>query len=70
MNWDERDTQKLDKWVRGVRGYSYTASSQPGTEDDESVSYGVSFEPLWAKYDDIVRCYTSARAKTRGRNEI
>ena len=29
------DTQELDKGCVGVRGCSYTASSQPGTEDDE-----------------------------------
>ena len=31
----ERSTQELDKRVRGLRGCSYTASSQPGTAGNE-----------------------------------
>ncbi len=53
---DTRHAEARQRCV-GVRGCSYKASSQPGTEDDGSVSYGASFEPLWGINDDITMYY-------------
>ena len=70
MNIRTRHARARLKGAWGCEGVPTRLLANREPRRRESVSYGVSFEPLWAKYDDILRCYMSTRAKTRGKGEI